>query len=69
MPYKGPLANITHQLVGGLRAAMGYTGSATIADLQARAIFIRISGASLAEGHVHGVSITREPPNYPIGNR
>jgi IMP dehydrogenase len=69
VPYKGPLQNITHQLVGGLRAAMGYTGSATIADLQTKATFIRISGAGLAEGHVHDVSITREPPNYPIGNR
>ena len=67
--YKGPLQNITHQLVGGLRAAMGYTGNATIADMQTRAKFIRISGAGLAEGHVHDVAITREPPNYPIGNR
>jgi len=69
VPYKGPLQNITHQLVGGLRAAMGYTGNATIADMQTRAKFIRISGAGLAEGHVHDVAITREPPNYPIGNR
>ncbi|MDP1670629.1 MAG: IMP dehydrogenase, partial [Alphaproteobacteria bacterium] len=69
VPYKGPLHNITHQLVGGLRAAMGYTGSATIADMHRKTSFIRISGAGLAEGHVHDVAITREPPNYPIGNR
>ncbi|HAK62115.1 MAG: IMP dehydrogenase [Pseudomonadota bacterium] len=69
VPYKGPLANIIHQLVGGLRAAMGYTGNPAIADLQTRSAFIRVSGAGLAEGHVHGVAITREPPNYPIGNR
>ena len=69
VPYKGPLANIIHQLVGGLRAAMGYTGNPAISDLQTRSAFIRVSGAGLAEGHVHGVAITREPPNYPIGNR
>jgi IMP dehydrogenase len=64
VPYKGPIAAILHQLVGGLRAAMGYTGSATIAELQARARFIRISSAGLRESHVHDVQIVREAPNY-----
>jgi len=69
VPYKGPLHNITHQLTGGLRAAMGYTGCATIAEMQTKTTFIRVSGSGLAEGHVHDVAITREPPNYPIGDR
>ncbi|HAM47863.1 MAG TPA: IMP dehydrogenase, partial [Alphaproteobacteria bacterium] len=69
VPYKGPLTNIIHQLLGGLRAAMGYTGCATIAELQEKPQFIRVSSAGLSEGHVHDVAITREPPNYPIGNR
>ncbi|MEO1194078.1 MAG: IMP dehydrogenase [Pseudomonadota bacterium] len=64
VPYKGPVANILHQLVGGLKAAMGYTGSATIADLQANARLLKITGAGLRESHVHDVSITREAPNY-----
>ena len=64
VPYKGPIGAILHQLVGGLRAAMGYTGAATIQDLQARAKFIRITGAGLRESHVHDVMITREAPNY-----
>ncbi|MBI1261492.1 MAG: IMP dehydrogenase [Rhizobiales bacterium] len=65
VPYKGPVGTVIHQLVGGLRAAMGYTGCATIAELQAKAEFVRISGASLRESHVHDVTITREAPNYP----
>ncbi len=65
VPYKGPVGNVIHQLVGGLRAAMGYTGSATIKDFQTRAQFVRISSASLRESHVHDVTITREAPNYP----
>ena len=65
IPYKGPVEQIVHQLVGGLRAAMGYTGSASLAELHTRAKFIRISSASLAESHVHDVTITREAPNYP----
>lgn len=69
VPYKGPLTNIIHQLLGGLRAAMGYTGCATIAELQEKPEFIRVSSAGLSEGHVHDVAITREPPNYPIGDR
>jgi IMP dehydrogenase len=62
--YKGPMAGVVHQLVGGLRAGMGYTGCATIADLQTKAQFRRITGAGLRESHVHDVAITREAPNY-----
>jgi IMP dehydrogenase len=65
VPYKGPVREIIHQLVGGVKAAMGYTGSATIADLRTRARFVRITNAGLSESHVHDVSITREAPNYP----
>ena len=62
--YKGPVANVVHQLIGGLRAAMGYTGNPTIADMQANCKFVRITNAGLRESHVHDVAITREPPNY-----
>jgi len=62
--YKGPVGAVVHQMIGGLRASMGYTGSRTIADLQARATFRRITGAGLRESHVHDVTITREAPNY-----
>jgi len=62
--YKGHAADVIHQLVGGVKAAMGYTGAATIADLQ-KAEFIRITNAGLRESHVHDVTITREAPNYP----
>ncbi|MBY0339028.1 MAG: IMP dehydrogenase [Acetobacteraceae bacterium] len=62
--YKGPVGAVIHQLVGGLRAAMGYTGSATIPDLQANARFRRITNAGLRESHVHDVAVTREAPNY-----
>ena len=65
VPFKGAAADVIHQLVGGVKAAMGYTGSATIADLQARAEFVRITNAGLRESHVHDVTITREAPNYP----
>ncbi|MEL7303774.1 MAG: IMP dehydrogenase, partial [Pseudomonadota bacterium] len=65
VPYKGPVGQVLHQLVGGLRAGMGYVGAETIADLQARAKFVRISPAAMRESHPHGVSITRESPNYP----
>ena len=65
VPYKGPVSGVLHQLIGGLRAAMGYTGSATIAALQANANFVRISPASQRESHAHDVTITRESPNYP----
>jgi IMP dehydrogenase len=63
--YKGPVANVLHQLSGGLRAAMGYAGAKTLAEFHAKAQFVRISGAGLRESHVHDVTITRESPNYP----
>ncbi len=65
VPFKGPAREVIHQLVGGIKAAMGYTGSATIPALQERAQFVRITGAGLKESHVHDVTITREAPNYP----
>lgn len=64
VPYKGPANNIIHQLVGGLRAAMGYTGNANIKDLQKNAQFNRITSSGLRESHVHDITITREAPNY-----
>ena len=64
VPYKGPAGNIVHQLVGGLRAAMGYTGNATIDDMNSKCTFRRITNAGLQESHVHDVTITRESPNY-----
>ncbi len=67
VPYKGPAGTVLHQLIGGLRAAMGYTGAATIEEFQHKADFIRISSASLRESHAHDVTITRESPNYPGG--
>ena len=65
VPYKGPAKDVIHQLVGGIKAAMGYTGSATIDDLRTQAQFVRITNAGLRESHVHDVTITREAPNYP----
>ena len=65
VPYKGPAKDVIHQLVGGIRAAMGYTGSPTIDDLRTKAKMIRITNAGLRESHVHDVTITREAPNYP----
>ena len=65
VPFKGPAADVVHQLVGGIKAAMGYTGSATIEQLKERAQFVRITNAGLSESHVHDVAITREAPNYP----
>jgi len=64
VPYKGPARTVIHQLVGGLRAAMGYTGNPTIRDMQRNCRFLRITGAGLRESHVHDVAITREAPNY-----
>ena len=64
-PYKGPVAPILHQLVGGVRASMGYVGAPTIEELQKRARFVKITNAGLRESHVHDVQITREAPNYP----
>ena len=66
--YKGPVGHVLHQLVGGLRAGMGYVGAHSIADLQAKARFIRISPAAMRESHAHGIHITREAPNYPDGD-
>ncbi|MCA3666493.1 MAG: IMP dehydrogenase, partial [Methylobacterium sp.] len=65
VPYKGPVANVVHQLAGGLKAAMGYVGAKTIKDMQEKVEFIRITNAGLRESHAHDVTITRESPNYP----
>ncbi|HEY3910910.1 MAG TPA: IMP dehydrogenase [Stellaceae bacterium] len=65
VPHKGPVGNIVHQLIGGLRAAMGYTGNRTIGQMQQNCTFVRITGAGLRESHVHDIAITREAPNYP----
>lgn len=67
VPYKGPVGGVLHQLAGGLRAAMGYVGGGTLEEFRDKAKFVRISGASLRESHVHDVIITRESPNYPSG--
>ncbi|UMA66127.1 IMP dehydrogenase [Roseivivax marinus] len=67
VPYKGSAGAVIHQLVGGLRAAMGYTGNATVADMRKGCTFVRITNAGLRESHVHDVAITRESPNYRIG--
>ena len=67
VPYKGPVGNVVHQLVGGLRAGMGYLGAANLTELKARAKFIRISPAGMRESHTHSIGITRESPNYPGG--
>jgi IMP dehydrogenase len=64
VPFKGPAAQVLHQLVGGLRAAMGYTGNGTIAEMQKNCEFVRITSAGLRESHVHDIAITRESPNY-----
>jgi IMP dehydrogenase len=64
VPYRGPVANIIHQLVGGLRAAMGYTGNADLRAMQTGCRFLRVSQAGVRESHVHDVAITREAPNY-----
>ncbi len=65
VPYKGPVAGVLHQLVGGLRAAMGYVGAADLAELRDKARFVRVSAAGVRESHPHDVAITRESPNYP----
>jgi IMP dehydrogenase len=67
VPYKGSLVTILHQLAGGVRAAMGYTGSRDIDEMRTRPVFVRITGAGVRESHVHDVSITKEAPNYRIG--
>jgi IMP dehydrogenase len=65
VPYKGPVGAVVHQIIGGLRAAMGYTGCPTIDDFHQKAEFVRITNAGINESHVHGVLVTRESPNYP----
>ncbi len=67
VPYKGSAGNVLHQLVGGLRAAMGYTGCATVEEMRRDCTFVKITGAGLKESHVHDVQITRESPNYRVG--
>ncbi|MCL4716061.1 MAG: IMP dehydrogenase [Hyphomonadaceae bacterium] len=67
VPFKGPVANIIHQLIGGLRASMGYVGAANLKEMREKAKFVKITSAGLRESHVHDVSITREAPNYPLG--
>ncbi|MEI8356714.1 MAG: IMP dehydrogenase, partial [Deltaproteobacteria bacterium] len=68
VPLRGPLSPTIHQLMGGLRAGMGYTGSATIRELQQKKCFVKITGAGLKESHVHDVIITKEAPNYRVEN-
>lgn len=68
VPYRGPLAEFTYQMVGGLRSAMGYCGCRTINELRARARFVRVSGAGLVESHAHDIQITKEAPNYSVSN-
>jgi IMP dehydrogenase len=65
VPYKGPVGAVLHQLAGGLRAAMGYVGAATLAEFREKAEFLRITSSGLRESHAHDVTITRESPNYP----
>jgi len=67
VPFKGPVSNIIHQLIGGLRASMGYVGAANLKEMREKARFVKITSAGLRESHVHDVSITREAPNYPLG--
>ncbi|MEE4193147.1 MAG: IMP dehydrogenase [Halieaceae bacterium] len=66
VPYKGPLSSIVHQLMGGLRSAMGYTGSADIETMRTHPEFMKVTSAGMSESHVHDVSITKEAPNYPV---
>ena len=65
VPFKGSAKDVVHQLVGGVKASMGYVGAGTIPEFQRKAKFVRITGAGLRESHVHDVTITREAPNYP----
>jgi len=69
VPYKGPVSAIIHQMMGGLRSSMGYTGSIDIAVMRSRPKFVRVTSAGMGESHVHDVQITKEAPNYPIGGR
>ena len=67
VPYRGPLRNIIHQLMGGLRSGMGYVGASDLRELREKAKFVRISSAGLRESHPHNVDITKEAPNYWVG--
>ena len=67
VPYRGPLSGVVHQLVGGLRATMGYVGCATVEDMRKKPSFVKVTGAGQRESHVHDVQITKEPPNYRAG--
>ncbi|HAI94101.1 MAG TPA: IMP dehydrogenase [Xanthomonadaceae bacterium] len=67
VPYRGPVGGIVHQLIGGLRATMGYVGCGTIEDMRKKPKFVKITGAGQRESHVHDVTITKEPPNYRAG--
>jgi IMP dehydrogenase len=67
VPVRGPLSGVVHQLVGGLRATMGYVGCATIEDMRSKPQFVKVTGAGQRESHVHDVQITKEPPNYRAG--
>jgi IMP dehydrogenase len=64
VPYKGPMAAIVHQMIGGLRASMGYTGCSSVEELRTRTRFVKITAAGIKESHVHDVTITKEAPNY-----
>lgn len=66
VPYKGPMASIVHQMMGGMRSSMGYTGCKTIDDMRTKPEFVRVTGAGMAESHVHDVTITKEAPNYRV---
>jgi len=68
VPYKGPVGNVIHQLVGGLKAAMGYTGNPDINSMRVNSEFVQITNAGLRESHVHDVIVTRESPNYQTGS-
>ena len=68
VPYKGPLSETVYQMMGGLRAGMGYCGCGTIDELKTKTQFIRITSAGLIESHPHDISITKEAPNYSMGN-
>ena len=67
VPYKGPMSAIVHQLMGGLRASMGYTGCANVEEMRTKPYFVKVTNAGMKESHVHDVTITKEAPNYPVG--
>ena len=67
--YKGSVNTVIHQLVGGLKAAMGYTGNGSIDEMRHNCQFHQITGAGLRESHVHDITVTREPPNYQLGSQ